>query len=98
MAYDATPIDTDCDDLQTMIADIRQHRTDGDIITNADDPGTDYDPVRVPRIGFVGQPSGKTWTITIWKLRDQLQVDGLAGWVFRTREGRQRLLDYVLTP
>lgn len=98
MALDTTPIDTDWDDLPSMIDNIRQHRVrTGEGITNADDPGTTYDPPRVPRIGFQAQPSGKTWTITIWKLRDQLQVDGLAGWAFRSREGRQRLLDYVLS-
>lgn len=51
---DATPFETDFDDIHVMLADIRafmRDHPDHELIP-ADDPGVHYTPWRVPRLGW----------------------------------------------
>ncbi len=98
MPFDATPLATDWNDVNAMIADIQQHRADtGESLVNADDDGTSYVAVRIPRLGFKAEPSGKTWTITIRVLHDQPSIPELPGVNFRNAPGRKKFSEYVLS-
>jgi hypothetical protein len=51
---DSTPLETDWDDLNAMLDDIRAFckANPSHELLSADDPGTHYKPWRIPRIGF----------------------------------------------
>lgn len=102
---DATPIDTDWDDLGKLWADMQafayanpEHK-----FIAADDPGIHYNPWRVARLGwcaFREDVSGtgrsedmKTWTITIPNVRATLKPDSPIQDALKSQVGRQAMID-----
>ncbi len=78
---DATPLETDWEDLRALFADMQAFAKEHPrhVFISADDPGIHYNPWRVPRMGwtaFIPHPIGlrdgeyfdeepKVWTITL---------------------------------
>jgi hypothetical protein len=83
---DATPIDTDFDDIYAVFNDMRkfaeEHADENYVFLNADDPGLNHTPPRVPRMGWTAYKAGvdpyrdtsdsKAWTITLANLKTSM--------------------------
>lgn len=105
---DATPLDTDWEDLDALCVDMKAFadaHPDHKFICS-DDPGFAQKP-RVPRMGWtayspVGHERAKTWTITLRNVGtsiagkpDQNSAELAVGFL-RTAEGRKRHLESVI--
>jgi hypothetical protein len=75
---DSTPLDTDWDSLDAIFADMKKVAVEhpGSLVIAADDPGINYNPPRVGRLGWnLYDPSKseddfiKRWTITLGVIR-----------------------------
>jgi hypothetical protein len=72
---DSTPIPTDWEDIHELWGDMKKFASEhpNHTFISMDDPGFNYDPVRVPRLGWSarlkvglgGDEQAKAWTITI---------------------------------
>jgi hypothetical protein len=104
---DATPLDSDWDDIHAMFKDIRnfmKEHPDHELIS-ADDPGQHYTPWRIPRMGWqaflrgpVPAPEGfdeqaKSWTLPLFRLKGIIDQEGDKTLVLalKSAAGRQSL-------
>jgi hypothetical protein len=95
---DASPIDSDWDDMLAMLRDIKGYvAKTGDKVLPADDPGHHHDPPRVPRFGYWSM-SGKGWTIKLSKAQSFDTGDDFSKVVracLKSTDGRQKLVDFL---
>lgn len=76
---DATPLDSDWDDIRKLFADMKCFGKEhpDHVFIPADDPGINYTPPRVPRLGWVALSLesplyDKSWTILLSKIHKTL--------------------------
>jgi hypothetical protein len=98
---DDTPLDTDWDDFHLLWEDLARFARENPNHTfiSADDPGVNYSPTRVGRIGwsaFLVAPPGedekaKCWTITLPNLKRTVR-DEMEEVLFTSAPGRRLVL------
>lgn len=102
--FDDKPLDTDWDDFQLLWDDMARFLKDNPkhTIISADDPGGNYIPPRLGRVGwsaFLVVPSGEDEKSKYWSITLQNFVRTIRGCVvedlFKTASGRRQALQIL---